>query len=411
MTVSVLRMAGVSFTISTYVLFLKAKGLNPFEISAVNIAFFATCLLCEWPTGALADVIGCKTCVVASCLISAVAMLTYSASGTKLGFVTAESLAALGSTMASGAFTAWLASRHEGERGREVVANTLQSTYILSCLVGIVGAYIGVLLADPQSILYQWVEQGVGGAVAASLRQYHLSYPWYLESSFFLLAAMVAFWRMEPDTAKVYPSLRHKLREIRDTMGRGWAYARTHQVVRMLLLLTFFCSLSVKAPDMQWPQYFVSLGLTQTHMGHIWLGISLSLAGGAALGRWLRRSGDHHEQVLLLGAVFVIGAGIAATVVLPSLAWAFGSFFVYEVGRGLYKPLNEAYLTKQIPNENERATVLSLGSMPVHIGSMIGLAASGYIAKTSFVWAWVVSGIILMAGVAALTWQTRHLRS
>jgi len=79
----------------------------------------------------------------------------------------------------------------------------------------------------------------------------------------------------------------------------------------------------------------------------------------------------------------------------PVLFW----FLIHEGGRGMFKPLKQAYLNKRIESD-KRATVLSFDSMISRGGAFVGLLLSGYLAENySISLSWLTSGIILGVGI------------
>jgi MFS family permease len=83
---------------------------------------------------------------------------------------------------------------------------------------------------------------------------------------------------------------------------------------------------------------------------------------------------------------------------------------LHEFGRGIFSPLKQSYVNNRLPSE-QRATLLSLESMLVKFGALIGLIISGLLAQNfSIRWTWLFSGLFLTIGVILFTW-TKNKKS
>src|SRR5215470_19599941 len=101
-----------------YALFLLHRGLDLFQMTVVPAVYWIVSFLFEVPTGAFADLAGRKTAFVLSCAVRMVAFGMYAVADGFGGFVLAEFVDALGSTLANGALDAWAVDslRAEGDR-------------------------------------------------------------------------------------------------------------------------------------------------------------------------------------------------------------------------------------------------------------------------------------------------------
>jgi len=98
----------------------------------------------------------------------------------------------------------------------------------------------------------------------------------------------------------------------------------------------------------------------------------------------------------------IIGAGILFTVVFKSVPIALSMFFIHEMARGLFRPLKDVYLNDNIPSK-ERATLISFESISHHLGGMVGLVFSGFVAeKINIPTAWILSGGVLIVSTLLL---------
>ncbi len=399
----ILRNFGMGFIMPIYSLFLKSKGLSLLEMNLVNATFFGWCLLLELPTGALADMWGRKKCFVLSGCITALCMFVYAMSSEVWHFLIAEFVSALGSTLASGGFFAWLSTRLKQLESKIQPETVQRDTYSVTCLTGIGASLISGWLG---SMNYGWA--------------------WSLAGISFLVTSACAWlWIKEDHDHEHAPTFRERAIQFWQKISNTWQYAATHPTIKFALMMTLIMYVATMAPNMQWPPYFkeqfirhdvfgiaqmpvVKQGqMTTLWASYIWTGMMVFLAIGAQLGQWLDREG-RDEKWLLLGALFVTGIGIAATVIMPTFGLTLGVFLAHESARGLYRPMYDGYLNKQLDKEDQRATGLSLGSLPMHSASVIGLVLSGVlVSRSSIPVTWIVSGIGLSIATIFLTLWAR----
>jgi predicted MFS family arabinose efflux permease len=155
---------------------------------------------------------------------------------------------------------------------------------------------------------------------------------------------------------------------------------------------------------MQWSLVFKdTYGFSSLQLGFIFVGISITSAGGGRfskiLKQWLKNEKTTIVLPQLITAVAIIFCARSG-----SLALFTGTFMLHEFGRGIFSPLKQNYVNNRLPSE-QRATLLSLESMLVKFGALIGLIVSGLLAQNfSIRWTWLFSGLFLTIGVILFTW-------
>jgi len=373
---------GISFVSATYVIFLISRGLSLFEVNLVNFVFFTTLFLCEIPTGAVADVFGRKTSFVISCFLFSVGMFIYAASRSFWGFALAEATAALGATFSSGAFQAWLVDKLKYQSHSESLGPVFAKEQQIAPIAGIIGAVAGAFLADKD-----------------------LTLPWIVGGGIMFYAGLLALALMKEEYfVRQSFSLKSGLQSMKNTVAASVHYGIKSKVVRFIVLMGVLQYFAIQAPKMQWQQLFSQFLPNKTNLGFVFGGISICLIIGSALSpRFLKLMGN--EKRALVASQIGIGAGVVATVLLKWFPLAIGVFLLHEVARGLFRPLKDVYLNDNIPSR-ERATLISFESMSHHIGGMVGLLFSGFLAEyASIATAWMLSGGIL---VASTFWLMRN---
>lgn len=368
----------MGFFATTYTLFLKDRGLDLFEINLVNVVFWGSRVLFEIPTGVMADTIGRKFSFLVACVAYTLSMGTYYASSTFVGFALAECLCAFASTCVSGAFQAWLVDSLQHHGGT----------------------------IDPGTVFAKEVQVGKTAGIVSSLfgafiGSHDLSLPWLCSSLTFGVITFLGIRFMKEDywaqSAVETRDFSTKVDSAKIILRDGFRYSLSSGVVRFLALLFFFFSLAIQGPNMQWSIWFKPLLGGQSALGWLWVGVSIVMIGGALFSRALRSRYQNSQRVSLLTVqVLLVGGGVLASVVIPNAMLCIVCFMVHEFGRGAWKPLYEGYLNKSIPS-TQRATIVSMNATVSHVGGVIGLLLSGYLAKHfSIPFSWQVSGVILI---------------
>ncbi|MEK7608750.1 MAG: MFS transporter [Patescibacteria group bacterium] len=372
-----------SFIGATYVIFLLSHGLTIFEAQVVNAFFYVTLTLFEIPTGVVADVFGRKLSFVGSCFVHSFSMFLYFRATSFTGFVVAEIVGAIGITLMSGAFQAWMVDQikyhgHVGGMGR-VFAREQQISKSIMMVGALAGGFLGSL---------------------------DLALPWLVSSIILGIVGVLALlWMKEDYFVRESSSPREHLRLICSTSSGAFSFFKKNAVVRFVFGIGASQVFAFQAPNMQWQPLFEKAFSGTIGLGFLRSLMTLAIIAGALVAiPFLARVGGDKRAIVLsqVGA----GVGIILTVLWNNLAWMIVIFLVHEVFRGINDPLKSAYLNQHIPSR-ERATILSMNSIAHHIGGALGLLVGGFIAwKVSFAAAWVFSGSALVLGTLVLSRRT-----
>ncbi|MBI2410667.1 MAG: MFS transporter [Candidatus Kerfeldbacteria bacterium] len=375
---------GLSMTFVTYALFLKEfGGLGFLGICCMNLFHFTVKACMEVPTGAAADLLGRKFLSVFSCIIIAAASLLYGGSTSIAGFLVAEGIFAIGFACANGAFSAWMRDRviYFGYTAEQV-----NPVYI-------------------RRDLYTRLTWICSGPLGAWLYTVDPTLPWTSGGLVIGVGAVCRFVLMKEDHT---PQRTTPRRKKRGTVKDQWfafvmhtqlchRHIQRSQPMKAILLMVLVQNFAVQAPNMFWQLHFSALLGNTVFLGPFFSASSVSMFVGILLCASVRRRIGVRKTLLLIQ--LVIGFGIAFAG-LPYAAVAVSVFLVHEAGRGMFGPVNEAYLNTLIPprKSSKRATVLSFESMFGHMGSIIGLLFAGVTAEltNSIPTTWLLAGSILV---------------
>jgi MFS family permease len=282
-----------SFVGAVYAVFLLDRGLDLFEINVVLATYFFASFCFEVPTGAVADLFGRKVSFVASCLVRAGAFWLYYHADGLADFLIAESVDAIGQTLASGALDAWAVDGTRRER-RSLGADRLLSrghlvSHFAMLVAGLVGGYLG---------------------------QSDLRLPWMAGAISFLATATLATLvmrehRMATEHAHEAPGGRGG--RVGRQIGRGVAVVRTSPLLRVLLVLMVGIGFATMPFVHYWPPYVQALtGEGTWLLGWVWaLLIVAGMVGSWLVPRLVDRWG---RGQLAAGATLLRGACVPSAI-------------------------------------------------------------------------------------------------
>ncbi len=363
----------ISFFFTTYQLFLKGKGMSLLEINLINGFFMAAVFLLEVPTGAFADATSRVRSIVSGSLLLAVSFGAYFFAHSFWQFVGAEIIGALGQSLINGAIQSWLISwlntLGESQRLKKLFARQVSISQI------------GIM---------------VGALVGSQLGSYNLAWPWLASAfSFVLVAIFVAFF---PENHEQRVVAKVSFTAIFCRAREGFLFSLKRKSILYIAAfsaLFFFC---LQAVNMYWPLFFADKGITVSKLGPMFFGVSLATIIGAKIGELIPKKSEEKRSFLVVPQI-VTGLAIIALTFSLANSWIITFFLLHEAARGFYKPVLTVQLNAEIP-ERIRATVNSFESMCEKFGAFLGLLISGGIAQvTSIGNSWLVSGIILLAGI------------
>lgn len=364
------------FLFATYPLFLRARGLNQFQMNGVMAVYFVTILLTDVPTGAFADAMGRRRSFLLGCTLRVAGFIAYLLVHRYVLFLVAEAIDGLGTTFCSGAIDAWgvdaLDQAGYGTAKNRLfsrVSQLMNAGFMASALVG---AYAG---------------------------QIDLAWPWILGAAGYAVSAGAGALLMHEDRVG---RIELRAREIPGRIAqRIWGGLRLGFGRRSILLLSLANAAAFAAWSpywLEWPQlfrdsYHSGIGV----LGWIYCGLTVAhLLGSQVVAQTSRRParGRRRELVALVATSSVTLAAAGSLAKRPTLALAM--LFVMKVATGAMQPLAATWFNEEVGAE-ERATLLSFNSTFAMLGGSAGLLGTGYFADRYGIGpAWQLLGLVLL---------------
>lgn len=340
--------ASTSFIAPVYVIFLLKSGLDYKGVAIVDGFYMISSALLDYPTGGLADRYGRGKTTAIACAFFGLGMLSYSMSRTLYEFLFSEFLAAIGAALYSGAFTAWLVDSLKEENRSEDLSVVLGTSGTLAWLIGVMGAFIGGLIAE-----------------------YSLRIPFIAGAfSCFASALIALYWTRGRGESPAVEDGRSYFSLLKG--GAGILFRN-----KPLLWLTvgaFLAAISMPSFTLTWAPYMESLGAEKWLLG-LASSVFMATAGLANYvgGRIARRLG--YKKTTLISLAFIAATFSLLQLVDNSYLFILASL-PFEVGYGLMRPTIRTWINVYILSE-ERATVISLRRTLILPFSAAGMAAMG----------------------------------
>jgi len=365
----------MALTFAIYVIFLLRSGLDVLQANLINFVFMISVFLLEVPTGAFADFLGRKKSVLIALVFLALGCFLYPTFRTYQNFILAEILVSFYAAFSSGAFDAWVVdtAKKQGFEGK--VDFVFSQANIISKAAMILGGLVGAYLANFEIGLPFYA----GGLVAVM-------------AFFFLL-----FFMEGQPTEKRKFTWQENISKIKNIAVDSINYSAKHKVIFWLVFGGVLSSFIWQPLNMFWGPRFNNMAGDQIWLtGWMWAIMSLFMMFGAYLVRFSLKKGKNYTFLMVLVSVGVF-LPIMLSAATHLLFIAFPAFLVYELARGVEKPVQQAYVN-QYAEPEKRATILSFESMMSSLGAAGGLVFFGWIAKhTSIEISWIFSAVLALA--------------
>jgi DHA3 family tetracycline resistance protein-like MFS transporter len=363
---------------------------DPLQLVLAGTVLEATILVCEIPTGIIADLWSRRRSVQIGYAIIGAAWLI-EAAVPRLGVaLAAQVLVGLGWTCTSGATQAWLAGEIGETRVRPVMLRAANirdfaalGTLPVAVLLGLVSLRLPLVAA---------------GVVAL------------------VLAATLVRVMPEHGFTPTHDETRLRAipRAMFDTARTGVRAIRQVRVLALMVPVALFLGASSEAMDRLWVAHAGGLGLDLASRGAVVVVGAVEgagLLGSALLLRRVRVRIDTSNELRLAHVVMTLLAlqtiAMLAFGVVGAAAVGVVIYLVYDITRGVQDPLYEAWLTPLAPAE-VRATVLSTYGQADAIGQVAGGPGLGLIARNRSTGAAIVTGGLLLVPAMVLLGAVRR---
>lgn len=363
----------MALTFAIYVIFLLRSGLDLLQVNLVNFVYMISVFALEVPTGAFADFLGRRKSVLIATVFLILGSFLYPMFRNFQMFIVAEILISFYSAFSSGAFEAWMVdtAKKQGFTGKVDFVFSQANIISKAALV-------------------------TGGLAGAYLANYEIGLPFYVGGVVGIVAFLFFLFFMEDSHETKAFSFKQNLLKMKSIAVDSINYSVKHKVIFWLVFGAVLSSFIYQPLNMYWGPRFNEMAGNQIWLtGWMWAIMSLFMMAGAYLVRFSLKKGKSYTYLMVL-----VSLGIFIPVIISAnshyLLVAFPVYLVYELARGVEKPVQQAYVNKYAESE-KRATILSFESMMGSLGAAIGLVFFGWIAKNSSIEvSWTISAVFAL---------------
>ena len=358
---------------------IQVAGLSPLQLVLVGTTLELTVLLCEVPTGIVADVYSRRLSIIIGFCLIGLGFLLEGLLPVFAAILLAQVLWGLGYTFTSGARQAWLSD----EIG-EVSANR---AFLRLNKFSLGGSLAGMLLA----IL---------------IGSHRLNLPILASGGLFILLAGVLTLAMSEHNFNPAPTeRRNSFQQMLHTFRLGLQTVRGRPRLVAILGMGLFYGLYSEAFDRLWVKHLLGRFTLPVVFGNndiAFFGLlrAASMLLAILATALIEKRLDTSQPRLIGRFMFGITTGIAASIILfawsPFLGITLGLYLLLSALRNLVEPLTNAWVNQRI-DPDVRATVLSMTGQVDAVGQIAGGPLLGLVASLLSVQTAIsLSGLLLI---------------
>ncbi|MET0448578.1 MAG: MFS transporter [Aeromicrobium sp.] len=386
-----IRWLSTGFIVPVAALLPLDRGLTIAEYGGVAAVQGVVVLLLELPTGGFADAVGRRPVWIAAGAVAFVSYGVYSVAETPLVFAMATALAGAYRALDSGPLNAWFVDAvHAESPGADRSAVVARG---LSGYASIVGAAIAIG-AVMSAGLVAWAPFGRANALSA---------PYWVAGALTLVQIVAAWLLMDEERSARFGGLLASVRATPGAIADGTRLLLRSRVLRALVAVEIFWGFGMVAFESMTPIRLSELLGDRDHAAALMGPVTATAWGVSAVGAalvplLLRRWSMVSVSVTLriVQGATVVAMGLAGGAV-GLVAGLFATYAVHSAAGAIHETL----LHEQV-GPDQRATVLSLGSMAMHPGASVGAIVLGAVATSVSPGAALVVGGVVLALAAPL---------
>lgn len=367
-------------------------GLNPLQLVLVGTTLELSVLLCEVPTGVVADVYSRRLSVIAGHALIGLGFLVEGAFPHFVAILLAQIMYGTGYTFTSGATQAWLSD--------EIGEESANKAFLTANRIGLTGALLGMLAAIA---LGSFTSPAVPILVSGAGR--------------FVLAILLIFLMAETNFKPTKPENRNTFQHMADTFRKGLRTVRARPAMLAILGVALFYGLYSEGFDRLWVKHLLERFTLPVIFGSndvAFFGFlrATSMLLSIAATRLVEKRLDVRNMRSIGNLMLVITIGIAASIVTfalsPLLGLTLAVYLIIATLRSLTGPLMDAWMNQRLDSD-VRATVLSMTGQVDAIGQIGGGPVIGVLANAvSVPLAMSISGGLLTPALGFIARANHH---
>jgi MFS family permease len=373
----------ISLTASNGTIYYLMHGITKPWVAYLGLIGSMTIVLCEFPTGVVADKIGPSISVSISLALRGAAALWVIFCYGPAMFSLITVLSSIGYTFFSGASEAWIFNSDHSVKGD--IQNFFANSFMINGAAKIVGGAAGAIIASSNADI-----------------------PFILSGSLLILTAALfvlyiltqSQWR--PKTQ--LKSTSYKPDFLKKGMTDTIKMISADRVLSLITMSgTLFIVFSV-IPLIYWQPFFLDAAKSMSALGGIWaVFIGMNLAGSfVSKTSWVRNRSTFLVFKTLIG---LCGISLLLSALTNKLLYvSLSSFFAYHFLLGVIGPIRYIIINQRIDG-TRRASILSFISFAENFGAMLSFFIFGYLCNIFHLkWILALSTIPLAMAFFLASW-------
>jgi len=393
-TVTALTWLAVAIPLPVSVLFMKARGIDLFQLGVIMGVYSLVIVLLELPTGGLADAIGRKTVSLLAQGLNLAAGMVLLLSFSFEGFLLAMILLGIGRALSSGALDAWFVDSLQAVEPDIDLQPPLAQAGTVTLLALGLGTLLGGFLPE--------LFPGLAAEGTALLTPLSTTIVCSIVIRAILMFVTVLIVKEAPREKEDASGWRKSFAEVPHFVKESLNLTLNNPVLLLLLGAALVGGFLLSGVETFWQPRFATILDSDSSSWIFGLIMAVSFLVGVAgnllsipLGRFLGKR-------YVWAAILARGGQSAALILLAaqsSVHLAAISFWFFYLSMGVLNSPHETLVNAQIP-ALRRSSMLSVQSLASYIGGFLGSVLLGWIAEQrSISSAWFVAGGISMVSL------------
>ncbi|MDU1413895.1 MAG: MFS transporter [Clostridium sp.] len=324
-------LSSLDISAAIWMLYLGTKGISLIEIGVLEGIFHVASLICEVPTGAIADILGRKKTIVIGRLLHAVSsiimLISFSFWQFALGFI----IQAISYNLNSGSEEALVYD------SLKIIGKEDNYTRINGSLNFIIE-----------------VSQGAAVLIGGILSDYSFTYSYIVAVIISLCAFSISLLFKEPE---IYDKKSEKI-TIKGHFKQCYKVIKSNKKIILMMLYFEFIFMVGTSTHFYTQKFFSDMGYSRSVISIIYVCASIGCAIGAKYVYKIERV--YKEKLIYL--IPLISAGFLALYTLMKNEGTILGFILFSTSINMLYPISSSYINKLIPSK-QRATLISIESM------------------------------------------------
>lgn len=324
-------LSSLDISAAIWMLYLGTKGISLIEIGVLEGIFHVASLICEVPTGAIADILGRKKTIVIGRLLHAVSsiimLISFSFWQFALGFI----IQAISYNLNSGSEEALVYD------SLKIIGKEDNYTKINGSLNFIIE-----------------VSQGAAVLIGGILSDYSFTYSYIVAVIISLCAFSISLLFKEPE---IYDKKSEKI-TVKGHFKQCYKVIKSNKKIILMMLYFEFIFMVGTSTHFYTQKFFSDMGYSRSVISIIYVCASIGCAIGAKYVYKIERV--YKEKLIYL--IPLISGGFLALYTLMKNEGTILGFILFSTSINMLYPISSSYINKLIPSK-QRATLISIESM------------------------------------------------